>query len=51
METTYIEEAVAEISNEEIEELGSAVEEAFEEVIEAPVVEEIVEEDETNIEE
>ena len=48
---SYIEEAVAEISNEEIEELGSAVEEAFEEVIEAPVVEEIVEEDETNIEE
>ena len=48
---SYIEEAVAEISNEEIEELGSAVEEAFEEVIETPVVEEIVEEDETNIEE
>lgn len=48
---SYIEEAVAEISNEEIEELGSAVEEAFEDVIEAPVVEEIVEEDETNIEE
>lgn len=48
---SYIEEAVAEISNEEIEELGSAVEEAFEEVIEAPVVEEIVEEDEANIEE
>ncbi len=48
---SYIEEAVAEISNEEIEELGSAVEEAFEEVIEAPVVEEIVEEDETNKEE
>lgn len=48
---SYIEEAVAEISNEEIEEIGPAVEETFEEVIEAPVVEEIVEEDETNIEE
>lgn len=47
---SYIEEAVAEISNEEIEELGSAIEETFEEVIETPVVEEIVEEDEANTE-
>ena len=47
---SYIEEAVAEISNEEIEEIGSAVEEAFEEQIEV-VHEEIVEEDETNIKE
>ena len=48
---SYIEEAVTEISNEEIEEIGSAVEEALEEQIDVPVVEEIVEEDETNIEE
>ncbi len=48
---SYIEEAVTEISNEEIEEIGSAVEEALEEQIDVPVVEEIVEEDETNTEE